>query len=86
MGFCWTDESFYVSTADRFYRGSIPLVGEWFRTQMSSILMIPFYALFIAVAGTNAGVILYFRLLYLLLSTAVAVVYYIVLKKNIRNR
>lgn len=82
MGFCWTDESFYVSTADRFYRGSIPLVGEWFRTQMSSILMIPFYALFIAVAGTNAGVILYFRLLYLLLSTAVAVVYYIVLKKE----
>ena len=81
-GFCWTDESFYISTADRFYRGSVPLVGEWFRTQMSSVLMIPFYALYLAVAGTNAGVILYFRLLYLLLSTFVAARYYNVLKKE----
>ena len=42
MGFCWTDECFYVSTADRFYRGSIPLVDEWYRTQLSSLIMLPF--------------------------------------------
>lgn len=81
-GFCWTDESFYVSTADRFYRGVIPLVGEWFRTQMSSIVMVPFYAVYMAVTGSNAGVILYFRILYLILSAAVALVYYRVLGKE----
>ncbi|MBO4903997.1 MAG: hypothetical protein J5367_02120 [Lachnospiraceae bacterium] len=82
MGFCWTDESFYVSTCDRFYRGQIPLVDEWFRTQMSSVVMLPFYALFVAVTGSNAGVILYFRILYLLLCTAVAILYYRVLEKE----
>ncbi len=74
-GFCWTDESFYVSTADRFVRGAIPLVDEWYRTQLSSIVMVPFLAIYKMIAGYN-GVILYFRILYLLLATAVAIVWY----------
>ncbi len=81
-GFCWTDESFYVSTADRFYRGVVPLVGEWYRTQMSSILILPFYAIYVMLAGTSAGVILYFRILYIILSVAVAIVCYRILKKE----
>ena len=82
MGFCWTDECFYVSTADRFYRGALPLVDEWYRTQLSSIIMVPFYAVYVAVVGSAAGVILYFRILYLILATAVSVVYYRVLSKD----
>ena len=81
-GFCWTDESFYVSTADRFWRGDIPLVNEWFRTQMSSVIMLPFYSLYMLIAGSNTGIILYFRILYLLFSTAVALVWHHVLRRQ----
>lgn len=81
-GFCWTDESFYISTADRFIKGDIPLVDEWFRTQMSSILMVPFYAVYRLIVGSNTGIVLYFRILYLLLSSATAIVYFRVLRKE----
>ena len=82
LGFCWSDECFYVSTADRFYRGATPLVDEWYRTQMSSVLMLPFYALYMLIVGSNTGVILYFRLLYLVLSLAVSVVCFKVLRRE----
>ena len=82
LGFCWTDESFYISTCDRFYKGDIPLVSEWYRTQMSSIVMLPFYYLYMILAGTNAGVVLYFRLLYLALSVGISFLYFRVLKKE----
>ncbi len=81
-GFCWSDESFYISTTDRFFRGEIPLVDEWFRTQMSSLILVPFYALYVLIAGSNAGIILYFRLLYLVFSLVAALVTYRVLKKD----
>ena len=81
-GFCWSDESFYISTADRFYRGVVPLVGEWYRTQMSSLIMVPFYAAFIKITGGINGVVLYFRLLYLLLSTCAAIMLFRVLRKD----
>ncbi len=81
-GFCWTDESFYISTADRFFRGDIPLVDEWFRTQMSSVLMLPFYALYVLITGGNTGIVLYFRILYLLLSSVVAFMFFKVLSKE----
>lgn len=81
-GFCWTDESFYISTADRFIKGDIPLVDEWYRTQMSSILMVPFYAVYVLVAGSNTGIVLYFRILYMLLSSVTAIIYYRVLRKE----
>ena len=82
LGFCWTDESFYASTADRFYRGAIPLVDEWYRTQMSSFLMVPFYYIYMVIAGSNTGIILYFRLLYLIFSCIVALLYFTVLRKD----
>jgi hypothetical protein len=82
LGFCWTDESFYISTADRFYKGDIPLVKEWYRTQMSSIIMLPLYHLYMMIAGSNAGIVLYFRLVYLALTLCVSILYYRVLEKE----
>ncbi len=81
-GFCWSDESFYISTCDRFYRGDSPLTGEWYRTQMSSIIMLPFYSAWMLVTGSNTGIVLYFRLLYLALSFGAAILYYRILKKD----
>ena len=81
-GFCWTDESFYISTADRFFKGDALLVTEWYRTQLSSVICLPFYALYRLVTGGIDGVILYFRILYLLLSLTTAVVAYKVINKD----
>lgn len=82
LGFCWTDECFYISTCDRFFRGATPLVDEWFRTQMSSVIMLPVYAPYIWITGSSEGVVLYFRLLYLLFSAGVATVFFRILKKE----
>lgn len=81
-GFCWTDESFYLSTADRFYRGDALLVSEWYRTQLSSVICLPFYALYMWIAGSNVGVILYFRILYLILSLVTAIIAHKTMKKD----
>ena len=81
-GFCWTDESFYISTADRFYRGVTPLLGEWYRTQMSSVLMVPFYAVYRLITGGTDGIVLYFRLLYLVLSSAAGLVWFRTLRRH----
>lgn len=81
-GFCWTDESFYYSTADRFFRGDALLKEEWYRTQISSVFCLPFYAIFVWITGGNAGVVLFFRILYLLLSFTVAIVTFNVIKKD----
>ena len=82
QGFCWTDESFYISTADRFFRGAVPLVDEWFRTQMSSLIMVPFYAVYVLITGSNVGIVLYFRLVYLLFSFITSYVFFRVLRKE----
>lgn len=82
LSFCWTDESFYISTADRFFRGDCLIKEEWYRTQMSSVVCLPFYALFYLITGSNAGIILYFRILYLILSFITAVIAYRVLIKE----
>lgn len=81
-GFCWTDESFYLSTADRFLKGDTFLVTEWYRTQLSSVICLPFYWLYVTIAGSNTGVILYFRMLFLVLSYATAIVGYRTIKKQ----
>ena len=81
-GFCWTDESFYYSTADRFFRGDALLKEEWYRTQISSVFCLPFYALFVWITGGNTGVVLYFRILYLILSFTIAIISYRIMKKE----
>ena len=81
-GFCWTDESFYFSTTDRFFRGDALLKEEWYRTQLSSVFCLPFYALYVLITGSSAGVVLYFRFLYLILSFTVAYTAYRIFTKG----
>lgn len=78
--FCWSDESFYFSTTERFLRGDAIFVHEWFPTQLVSLILLPFQWLYEAVSGSTTGVILYFRILYVLLSFGVAVFIYNTLK------
>ncbi len=66
--FCFSDECFYFSTANRFLQGDRLFVHDWFPTQMVSLIIMPFQKLYVSVTGSNDGVILYFRVLYVLFS------------------
>lgn len=85
-GFCWSDETFYISTTDRFFRGDVLLKEEWYRTQMSSVICLPFYAIYYYLTGGSAGVVLYFRVLYLIVSFVTAILTYNVIKKDYHEK
>ena len=81
--FCWSDETLYFSTCNRFYMGDSVFLHEWFPTQLISVALLPFYAAYLFITGSSAGVILYFRILYVILSTVDAVVTYRILKQHV---
>lgn len=81
-GFCWSDETFYYSIAYRFLQGDAPFVEEWYPTQLNSIFLMPFVALFRLITGGNDGMILTFRILYVLVSWGIAWFLYSVMRRE----
>lgn len=81
FSFSWSDESFYLTVVHRFWLGERIFADEWYTTQLSTPLLLPFYALYQWFTGGNEGVYLYFRLLYWLISSATAFFTYIKLRK-----
>lgn len=81
FSFTWSDESFYLTVVHRFWLGERMLQDEWYTTQLSAPLLLPFYSLFYQITGGNEGVYLYFRLLYWIISTSTALITYFKLKK-----
>ena len=82
-GFCWSDESFYLSVTDRFFRGDMPIRDEWQPTQLENVLNVPLYALYITVTGSNDGIYLFFRLVYVILEGIAAFSIFTLLKKSV---
>lgn len=80
--FCWSDETFYFATCHRFFTGDSIFLHEWFPTQLSSVILLPFYSLYMLITGSNDGIILYFRILFVLMSTINAIVLYNILKQH----
>lgn len=61
-----TDEAYYVGTVYRLWFGDGMLCDEWNPTQqMCSFWLYPFYVIFRLILGSNEGMILAFRLLYI---------------------
>lgn len=83
LSFCWSDETLYYSTAYRFLQGDAPFFHEWYPTQLLSILLLPFLAVFRLFSGSMDGVILYFRILTVLLSGASAYSVYRLLRERV---
>lgn len=79
--FSWSDESFYLTVAHRFWRGEKMIADEWYTTQLSTPILLPFYSLFQWITGGNEGVYLYFRLLYCAIATLTAIFIYLGLKR-----
>ncbi len=80
--FCWSDETFYFSTTYRFYQGDSIFVNDWFPTQLSSVVLLPLFSLYMALAGSTTGILLYFRILYLFFAAFNSVLTFRILKKH----
>lgn len=77
-----TDEAYYIGTVYRLWFGDGMLCDEWNPTQqMCSFWLYPFYAVFRLILGSNEGMILAFRLLYIVFQLAVSGYLYGRLKK-----
>ena len=79
--FTWSDESFYLTIVHRLWLGELMFVDEWYTTQLSAPLLLPFYAIYQWITGGNEGIYLYYRFLYCVLSTLTAFVTFFKLKK-----
>lgn len=66
FGFNKNDEIFYISTVYRFYQGDAMLVDEWNNVQLFALLIYPFYSLIRLFYPSNTGIVLIFRIGYLL--------------------
>lgn len=71
--FCQSDESFYAALVQRLWLGDRLIIDEWHPCQFYAPLLLPFYGLFRLFSPTASGVLVYFRLVYLLLAAMTAV-------------
>lgn len=77
-----TDEAYYIGTVYRLWFGDGMLCDEWNPTQqMCSFWLYPFYVLFRMILGSNEGMILAFRLLYIVFQLLISAYLYGKLKK-----
>lgn len=77
-----TDEAYYVGTVYRLWFGDGMLCDEWNPTQqMCSFWLYPFYVLFRLILGSNEGMILAFRLLYIVFQLFISGYLYTKLKR-----
>lgn len=77
-----TDEAFYIGTVYRLWDGDGILSDEWMPSQqLCSFWLYPFYALFRMILGSNDGMILAFRLLYIVFQLCMSGYLYGKLKK-----
>ena len=80
--FCWSDETFYFSTCHRFFTGDSVFLHEWFPTQLSSVILLPFYSAYMLLTGSNTGILLYFRILFVIMSTVNSLVMYRIIRQH----
>ena len=70
-GFCWSDESFYLTFAQRLWNGQKLILDEWHPVQFYSVIFYPVLSAYRAVKGTE-GIYLFARFFYLLLALGVS--------------
>ena len=62
FGICWQDEAGYLAVAQRYFNGDIPFVDDWWTVSLYGIFTLPLYALYVTLAGSTDGIILFFRI------------------------
>ena len=80
--FCWSDESFYLSTVHRFWLGDAPFRDEWNTGQLYAVLLLPFYSAFWALTGSTQGIYLAARVAAVLLIFAEALGLWLLMRRR----
>ena len=70
-GFCWSDESFYLTFAQRLWNGQQLILDEWHPVQFYSAIFYPVLTVYKFFFGTE-GIYLFARILYVVLAWAVS--------------
>jgi hypothetical protein len=73
FGVDFTDEAFYIGLPYSFALGHRPLLDEIALHQFAGIVLLPFVKAYLAVVGSNAGLVLFARHLYFAAALACAV-------------
>ncbi len=68
FSFNQNDESFYLALAHRLWLGEKLIIDEWQPAQFFAPVLLPFYSLYKAIVPSGEGVILFFRIIYIVLS------------------
>ena len=84
-GFCFNDEGFYVTLAQRMYQGDALIADEWHGTQNLGPVLLPLYALFRLFFPSNEGIMLFLRYVYCLLWWGTCVIVYKTLAKQYKG-
>lgn len=80
-GIASPDESFYLTIPYRIIQGDALLVDEWHASQLSAFLLYLPMKLFLGITGSTDGIVLFFRCLFTLCQTLVAVFTYQKIRK-----
>lgn len=80
-GFNKNDEIFYISTVYRFFQGDAMLVDEWNNVQLFAFVTYPLYALIRLFQDSNEGIVIIFRISYLVFQVLVSVYCFIRMRR-----
>lgn len=81
-GMADVDETFYLSIPYRILQGDCYFIDEWNLAQMYSFMMLPIMKAYLAVFGTTEGIVIAFRVIYIIVQMTVTIIGYILLKKE----
>lgn len=80
-GYGGLDEPFYLTLAQRLSMGDALLSEEWNLSQLSGILLLPFYRLHELIMGGTDGIVLHFRYIYIAVQLLTAMLVYLTLRR-----
>ena len=80
-GFNKNDEIFYISTVYRFFQGDAMLVDGWNNVQLFAFITYPVYCLIRLFHHSNEGIVIIFRIAYLICQAAAASYCYVRMKR-----
>lgn len=75
-GYGACDEPFYLTLAQRLADGDALLSEEWNLSQLSGLLLLPFYQLYRLFFRTTEGIVLHFRYIYVFVQSFVCLLLY----------
>ncbi len=80
-GYGGGDEPFYLTLAQRLSMGDALLCDEWNLSQLSGLLLLPFYRLHRLITGSTEGIVLHFRYIYTGVQLLVTLLLYLRLRR-----